>query len=69
MKKTITINGMSCHHCEMRVENALKELNIDVISVSASENNAIVELSDDFDTKKIAETIDDVGYEMIDIKS
>ncbi|MFA5007422.1 MAG: heavy-metal-associated domain-containing protein [Candidatus Izemoplasmatales bacterium] len=24
MKKTVTIEGMSCMHCKMRVENALK---------------------------------------------
>ena len=24
MKKTVTVEGMSCMHCKMRVENALK---------------------------------------------
>ena len=35
MKKTIMIEGMSCHHCTMAVENALKGLN-EVLKVEVS---------------------------------
>ncbi|WP_432406520.1 heavy-metal-associated domain-containing protein [Wukongibacter sp. M2B1] len=69
MKKMILIEGMSCHHCTGRVERALNELDgVTVESSSVDEKNVIVTLEKEIDEKLIRETVDDAGYDVVDIK-
>ena len=69
MKKMILIEGMSCHHCTGRVERALNELDgVKVESMSVDEKNAIITLEKEIDEKLIRDTVDDAGYDVIEIK-
>ena len=69
MEKTIIgVNGMTCNHCKMSVENALKRLEgVNSAEVSLENKNVTVE----FDNSKISldvlkETIDDTGFDVAD---
>lgn len=66
MEKIIKVEGMSCGHCEKRVENALKELNkVEIIEISADKNQVIVNIDDNEDLEEVKEAIEDAGYEVI----
>lgn len=69
MEKTIIgVNGMTCNHCKMSVENALKRLDgVNSAEVSLENKNVTVE----FDNSKIGldalkEAIDDTGFDVAD---
>ena len=68
MKKIIKINGMSCHHCEMRIKNSLDEIGVNITKISAKEGFAEIDVNENFDSKKIIETVDDAGYEVTNIE-
>ena len=42
MKKIIEIKGMMCEHCQKKVEDTLKALNIQNPKVSHEKNNAVI---------------------------
>jgi len=66
MEKIIKVEGMSCGHCEKRVENALKELNkVEIIEISADKNQVIINIDDNEDLEEVKEAIEDAGYEVI----
>jgi len=63
MKKIIQVEGMSCHHCEMRVENALKSLSFVKKAKASSKSNTVeVEIKDQYVETEIEEAIKDSGY-------
>ncbi|MCT4564889.1 MAG: heavy-metal-associated domain-containing protein [Maledivibacter sp.] len=69
MKKMILIEGMSCHHCTGRVERALSEIDgVTVESISVDEKNAVIALQREIDEKVIRDTIDEAGYDVVEIK-
>lgn len=69
MKKTLSIEGMSCGHCTSRVEKALDALDgVKVISVSLDEKNAVVEHESSVTDELLKTTVEDQGYDVIDIK-
>lgn len=66
MEKIIKVEGMSCGHCEKRVENALKELNkVEIIEISADKNQVIINIDNNEDLEEVKEAIEDAGYEVI----
>lgn len=67
MKKQFKVDGMSCEHCQKRVENALSELN-GVNEVVVILDGGTVDV--DYDEALIAEAamiaaIEDAGYDVI----
>ena len=70
MKKQIFIEGMTCGHCSGRVEKALKALDgvVDA-KVDLANKNAIIEMNDNIEDSLLKETIDDAGYDVVDIKN
>lgn len=69
MKKTVFIEGMSCNHCKMRVEGALKELaGVDSAVVDLGKKLAEVDLSEDVTDEVIKEAIDDIGFDVVKIE-
>ena len=69
MTKKIFIEGMSCSHCVARVEKALDALDgVKSVNVDLDGKFAILDLDYDIDNKKLTEIIDEVGYDVIDIK-
>lgn len=64
MKQELYINGMTCHHCEMRVKEAL--LKVDGIkSVNASFKNKKAVVTGDFDIENAKEALEEIGYKLI----
>ena len=68
MEKTIiNVNGMSCNHCKMSVEKALKSIEgVNSAVVSLENKNVSVE----FDNSKVnlntlKETIEEEGYDVV----
>lgn len=65
-KRILTVTGMSCSHCEKGVQNAMEDLGVNVLEVSASKNL----LSIEFDPEKVTidaikEEIEDMDYAVI----
>lgn len=67
MLKTISIEGMTCGHCENRVKTALKELNINIIEISAANDMAKVDIETEDMIKDIVNAIEDAGYDVIEV--
>lgn len=67
MLKTLKIQGMSCGHCENRVKNALAEIGVTVVEISAKEDMAKVEINDESMIDEIVDAIEDAGYDVISI--
>ena len=67
--KTIFIKGMSCEHCSKRVEDALKSVKgVKAIQVNLETKNAVVILKTDVDNEILKVAVEDVGFEVVDIK-
>ena len=67
MKKIIKINGMSCGHCQAKVEKALAGLNGVSVKVDLKKKQAIVELNSDISEQVLKDTIVEAGYEVVSI--
>lgn len=67
MKKTLTIEGMSCNHCKNAVENAVRSLpgiiNAEVDLAAKLLKVEFDETKSDIDQVRAA--VEDVGYEVI----
>lgn len=70
MKKKLNISGMTCMHCVMHVQNALKEVN-GVTNAKADLNgkNAVIELSKDVSDEQLKAAVADAGYEVTGIEN
>ena len=63
--KTIIIEGMHCHKCVERCENALNSIEGVKAFVDLDNKKAIVE--GDVSNEVLTETIEDLGFEVISI--
>ena len=62
----LSIEGMTCGHCEMSVTKELAKLaGAHDIKVSAAEGTAHLSLDESVDTAAIAAAIDEAGYKLI----
>ncbi len=69
MEKKVFIEGMTCQHCQMRVEKALSKIDgVTKASVNLEGKFAIVELNKAVSDTSIIETVDDAGYKVNQIK-
>ena len=68
MKKIIDINGMSCEHCQARVEKTLNEIDGVEAKVDLKKNRAIVNLTKNVDEGTLIEAVTEAGYEVTSIK-
>ena len=67
MKKEIKISGMSCMHCQARVEKALNDLDGVRAEVSLANNNAICEVNEGISNDTLKKAVEDAGYEVTEI--
>lgn len=67
MKKIIEINGMSCEHCQNRVEKALNAIDGVEAKVELKKNRAVVNLQDNVEDSKLKEAVTEAGYEVVSI--
>ena len=64
MQYNITIQGMSCSHCQQAVEKALLELG-EGVSVDLSTGNATVTTR--ADKTAVVDAIESIGYDVVSV--
>ncbi|MDW7658029.1 MAG: cation transporter [Bacillota bacterium] len=62
MKKTIKIEGMSCAHCQARVEKALNSLAGVEAKVDLKKGQATVRLTTAVSDADLTRAVDEAGY-------
>lgn len=65
MKKEIEINGMSCGHCQMRVEKALNAISGVDAKVDLKNRTATVTTQSDVPDDVLMEAVRSAGYEPV----
>lgn len=69
MKKTMTIEGMMCGHCEARVKKCLEALaEVTEAVVDHVAGTAVVSLSADVSNDLLKKTVEDQDYKVLDIQ-
>ncbi|MFB1063083.1 heavy-metal-associated domain-containing protein [Natrinema sp. H-ect4] len=61
MTTIITVEGMTCGHCEQTVEEALQGVS-GVTDVTVDRENEQASVDDDADATALVEAIEDAGY-------
>ena len=68
MKRTITIEGMTCNHCTSRVNKNLTAVaGVKAVQVDLATGTAVVESDDSVTDAMLKETVEDSGYDVIKI--
>ncbi len=68
MTKTIKIEGMTCGHCQARVEKALNGLDGVEASVNLEEKIASVTLTKPVSDNVLKNTVTEAGYDVVEIR-
>jgi len=68
MKKVVKITGMTCGHCQKRVENALNKLPGLEASVNLKKEEATITVKGEWNEKLIRDAVSEAGYEVVSIK-
>lgn len=66
-EKVMTIEGMSCENCEIRVENALNRLEGVSCKVSWKKKTAVVSYSAEITDDLLKATVEKTGYQVTNI--
>ena len=61
MSTTITVEGMTCGHCEQTVEEALREVN-GVTDVTADREAEQASVDGDADVTALVQAVEEAGY-------
>lgn len=68
-KMIVKVEGMSCNHCKMNVENTLKDIaGIENAEVNLDEKLAEVDYFGSVDEDEIKDKISEAGYEVVGIE-
>ncbi|PYG85891.1 Cu+-exporting ATPase [Ruminiclostridium sufflavum DSM 19573] len=67
MKKIMEIEGMTCGHCQARVEKALNAIDGVAAKVDLKKKIAIVELKTNVDNDTLRSAVSDAGYEVVSV--
>ena len=67
MKKIMEIKGMTCEHCQARVEKVLNAIDGVEAKVELKKNRAIVNLKKDVSDQILQSTVTEAGYEVVEI--
>ncbi|MFC3957780.1 heavy-metal-associated domain-containing protein [Halovivax cerinus] len=62
MAERITVDGMSCGHCEQTVEDALEDVD-GVTTASADHESGAATVEGSADTDALVEAVADAGYD------
>lgn len=65
---SLKVEGMTCPHCEMTIENGLKKMFPDLIFVKADRNNKEVTLKSlkEIDLNAVSQAIEKLGYKVVE---
>lgn len=61
MSTTITVEGMSCDHCEQTVEEALQDV-LGVTDVTVDRETERASVDGDADTSALIDAVENAGY-------
>jgi copper chaperone CopZ len=65
-EKVLTVEGMTCHHCEMTVEKALLEIaGVKTAKADHSTKSVAVEYKGELDMPNVKEKIEKAGYKLV----
>lgn len=67
-EKVMSIEGMRCENCEIRISNALNRLQNVACTVSWRKKTAIVSYSADFSDQLLKSTVEKLGYKVTNIE-
>ena len=67
-EKVLTVEGMHCENCEIRVENALNRLDGVVCKVNLKKKTATVSFSQEVSDALLKETVERLGYQVTQIR-
>ena len=67
-EKVLTVEGMHCENCEVRVENALNRLDGVLCKVNLKKKTATVSYSKKVSDELLKETVERLGYEVTAIR-
>lgn len=67
MKKIIEINGMSCGHCQARVEQVLNAIDGVTAKVDLKKKRAVVNLTGSVEDQTLKNVVTEAGYEVVSI--
>ncbi|SEA13711.1 copper chaperone [Haloplanus vescus] len=62
MSRTLTVDGMSCSHCEQTVEEALEDV-AGVTGATADHESGSVTVDGEADVDSLVAAVEDAGYE------
>ena len=66
MEKTIKVNGMMCHHCEMHVKNALEKLpGVESAAANHEANEVVLTLAKEVPEAELKAAVETAGYEFV----
>lgn len=69
MKKVLTVEGMSCAHCQARVEKALSAVKgVESAKVDLKKKTATVALSETVADDTLMDAVKEAGYEPVSIQ-
>lgn len=69
MKRTLMVEGMSCGHCKMAVEKALKKVDgVENAIVNLENKTAEVTLAKEVSNEALTGAVTDAGYEVMEVK-
>jgi Cu+-exporting ATPase len=64
-KQTVNVEGMTCGHCEMTVEKAVKQLpNVKSAKASAKDKKVDITFSNELDLNDVKAKVEEAGYQM-----
>ena len=67
-EKNVYIEGMSCNHCKMSVEKALKSIDgVENVAVNLDDKKASITSTKSINNDEIKKVIEDIGFEVKDI--
>lgn len=67
-EKNVYIEGMSCNHCKMSVEKALKSIDgVENVAVKLDDKKASITSTKSINNDEIKKVIEDIGFEVKDI--
>lgn len=67
MKKIVKIKGMTCGHCQKRVEDALHKLPGLDTKVNLKKEQAQITVNGEWNEKAVRDAISEAGYEVISV--
>lgn len=68
MKKIITIDGMSCGHCQAKVEQALNQIENVTAKVNLKKKQATIDMKGNVTDESLQQAVENAGFVVVSIE-